>query len=196
MASKHIHIGVFIPHGAQTLDVACVDVLGVMSQKYFSALSFIPPAMASTAPDVTVSFITSPSLGGMDVSLTSGVVIKATHLYTNEAVAPGKLDIVVVPGPDPRIDFDKGGLEWLKKQSEVPNVDVLSICTGIFLCAAAGVAEGKSASGPRGMQDVLKARFPGVKFVGEGQRWVQDGNFWSSGMSLFSNFFFVLCGAG
>jgi putative intracellular protease/amidase len=181
MASKKIHIGVFIPHGAQTLDVACVDVLGVMSRDYLSHLPFLPASLVSTAPDVAISYITSPVLGSMDVPLTSGVVIKATHLYTDEAVAPGKLDIVVVPGPEPSLDFDKAGLEWLKAQFESPNVDVLSICTGITLCASAGIAEGKLASGPRGMQETLKAKFPGVKFIGEGQRWVQDGNLWSSG---------------
>ncbi len=108
MSAKQVHIGVFIPHGAQTLDVACADVLGVMSREYLSAVPFVPASLASAAPEVTVSYITSPTLGSTDVPLTSGVVIKATHLYTDEAVAPGKLDIVVVPGPDPSLDFDKG----------------------------------------------------------------------------------------
>ncbi|POR36377.1 Isonitrile hydratase [Tolypocladium paradoxum] len=178
--SKHVKIGVFIPNGAQTLDTACVDVLGVMSKEYLSAIPFLPAHLTALAPDVTVSYIATPAQG-RDIPLTSGLVIKATHDYTEAEVAPGRLDIVVVPGPDPRVEFDEGGLRWLREQSEAPGVDVLSICTGIFVCGAAGIADGKQASGPRGLQDMISNRFPHIKLVGDKHRWVQDGNFWSSG---------------
>ncbi|OAA49384.1 ThiJ/PfpI family protein [Metarhizium rileyi] len=178
--SSHIKIGVFIPNGAQLLDVACVDTLGVMSKTYLGALPFLPSHVASLAPDVSVYYVSSPEQGP-EIPLTSGAVVKATHVYTDEEVAPGKLDMVVVPGPDPTEKFAEKGLKWLRGHAKTEGVDVLSICTGLFICASAGIVEGKRASGPRGLQSLLKEKFPGVKLVGDLYRWVQDGNFWSSG---------------
>ncbi|KAK2591074.1 hypothetical protein QQS21_011230, partial [Conoideocrella luteorostrata] len=177
--SNHIKIGVFVPNGAQFLDVACVDSLGTMSKAYLSAIPFLPSHMVSLAPDVTVYYISSPGRG-TDVVLTSGAVLKATHLYTDEAVQPGELDIVVVPGPNPTEQFEEEGLRWLRGHSQTEGVDILSICTGLFICSEAGIANGRRASGPRGLQGMLRERFPEVKLVGEKYRWVRDGNLWSS----------------
>ena len=190
--SDHIRIGVFIPNGAQFLDVATVDVLGVMSKEYLSVVSdMMPGHVAAIAPRVTIYYITTPSMGS-EIPLTSGAVLKATHAYTDGEVAPGKLDVVVVPGPDPASVYEEGGLEWLRRQSETKGVDVLSVCTGLYVCASAGIADGRTASGPRGTQDDLRKKFPKVKLVGEDQRWVRDGDFWSSGTCspLFRLFFF------
>lgn len=108
---------------------------------------------------------------------------------------PGQLDIVLVAGPDPTIDWaapdKKDAVAWLAAQAARPEVDILSICTGIFLSGAAGLLTGgRKACGPRGLQGVLKGVYPGVEWVGEEVRWVRDGNFWSSGMfySLFPAF--------
>ncbi|EFZ00218.1 DUF4066 domain protein [Metarhizium robertsii] len=177
---SHIKIGVFIPNGAQFLDVACVDSFGVMSKKYLGVLPFIPSHVSSLAPDVSIYYVSSPKQGP-EIPLTSGAVLKATHVYTDEEVAPGKLDMVVVPGPDPTEKFAEEGLKWLRGHAETEGVDVLSICTGLFICASAGIADGKRASGPRGLQDWLKESFPKLNLVGDKYRWVQDGNFWSSG---------------
>ncbi|KAH7328396.1 ThiJ/PfpI family protein [Stachybotrys elegans] len=178
--SGHVRIGVFIPTMAQTLDTATVDVLGVMSKEYMGVLDSLPAHVAAMAPNVSVFYITSPSVGE-NIPMTSGMTIKATHFYTDPEVAPGKLDIVLVPGPDPKDQFEKPALDWLKAQSEAEGVDVLSVCTGIYICAAAGIVDGKLVSGPRGLQDDLVKKFPGIQLVGDNHRWVQDGNFWSSG---------------
>ncbi|KAF7561144.1 hypothetical protein G7046_g3020 [Stylonectria norvegica] len=180
MPSEHIHIGVFIPSGAQVLDVATVDILGVMSKEYLDALEFLPAHVKALAPHVKISYISSLEQG-MDIPLTSNMTIKATHLYTDAEVAPGKIDILVVPGPDPRSTFEEAGLKWLRRHFETEGVDVLSVCTGIYICGAAGILKGKSASGPRGLQDDLKKKDWGVKLVGDEYRWVRDGNLWSSG---------------
>lgn len=181
MATKHIHIGVFLPNGAQTLDVATVDVLGVMSKEYMGAIEFLPAHIRSLAPEVKISYISSPEQGNQ-IKLTSNMTILATHMYTDPEVAPGKIDIVVVPGPDPRSEFEQDALNWLKQQFETKGVDVLSVCTGILICGAAGILEGRKASGPRGMQDQILKKYPGVELVGDQYRWIQDGNLWSSGM--------------
>lgn len=184
--SQHIRIGVFIPCDAQFLDVACIDSLGVMSKEYFGsiqAVAGLPAHVVDLAPKVSIYYITSPENNG-NIPLTSGATLRATHSYTDADVAPGKLDIVAVPGPDPSSDFAEPALKWLKQQSETPGVDILCICTGLFICASAGIVDGKKASGPRGLQNILAKKFPKVKLVGDNYRWVQDGNFWSSGKSI------------
>lgn len=182
--TEHIRIGVFIPSDAQLLDVACVDVLGVTSKEYLGVLP-LPSHIGDIAPRVSIYYIGVPTQGG-DIPMTSGMTAKATHVYTDEEVAPGKLDVVVVPGPNPSAEFEKPALDWLKRQSETEGVDILCVCTGLYVCGHAGIVDGKQASGPRGMQDDLMKKFPKIKLVGENQRWARDGNFWSSGTLLSS----------
>lgn len=178
--TKTIKIGVFLPNAAQLLDTACVDVLGTMSKKYLSMLPILPPHVAALAPDVVTIYISSKSMGG-EIPLSSDTTVKATHDYTELEVAPGKLDIIVVPGPDPSTNFEEDALQWLHRQANTDGVDILCICTGIFLCGAAGILNGKKASGPRGLQHLIQQRYPKINLVGSNQRWVQDGNIWSSG---------------
>ena len=180
MAFKQLRIGVFIPTGAQFLDVATVDVLASMSKEYLGGLPHLPAHIAELAPSTKIIYITSPELFP-DVPLTADLSIRATHTFEDEAVAPGKLDIVVVPGPDPSATFEDGATKWLRDQFHAKGVDVLSVCTGVFLCGAAGILDGKTVSGPRGLQNEMVKRYPKVKLVGEKYRWVQDGNLWSSG---------------
>ena len=176
-----IRIGVFAPYGAQTLDAACVDVLGSMSKEYLSLILELPSYIAADlAPSTTFSYINSPSQGDK-IELTSGIVMKATHNYEDEDVAPGKLDIVIIPGPDPNTVLEEPALDWLRKQFATPGVDILSICTGIFLVGASGIGNNKTVSGPRGLQKQLSEKFPKMKLAGEKYRWVRDGNLWSSG---------------
>jgi putative intracellular protease/amidase len=177
----NITIGVFIPHDAQFLDVATVDVLGTISREYLSVMPDLPEQVVSHAPSVRVYYITSPANPTGEIPLTTGIKAKATHFYTDDEVAPGRLDIILVPGPNPFIEFHQGALGWLKAQAETEGVDILSVCTGAFICAAAGILRGKKASGPMPMQGILSKRFPDVEWVGGNQRWVQDGNIWSSG---------------
>lgn len=152
-----------------------------MSHDYFRQMSnMLPKHLIDLAPDVSFAYITSPKAGEL-VPLTSGMTIKATNFYTDEEVRPGKLDIIMVPGPNPEDTFEDEALDWLREQSNTPGVDVLCVCTGLFLCASAGIVDGKHASGPRGLQDQLTSMFPKIKLVGDNQRWARDGNFWSSG---------------
>ena len=53
---KTVRIGVFIPYGAQLLDVACIDIFGSMGREYFEVLdeSFVPRAIYDLAPSVEI----------------------------------------------------------------------------------------------------------------------------------------------
>ena len=92
-----VRIGVFIPSEAQLLDVATVDVLGTISKEYLSVLPHLPAHVKAGAPSVTIVYITSPKNGG-EIPSTSSSTLKSHHTYQDDAVAPGKLDVIVVPG--------------------------------------------------------------------------------------------------
>ncbi|WDK13692.1 ThiJ/PfpI family protein [Colletotrichum graminicola] len=207
--NKTVKVGVFIPSECQLLDMACVDVLATMSREYLSLLPMLPKHIPALAPSMSFFYITAPATASGETTeqhslgllqLTAGAKILATHGISHPDVQPGKLDILLVPGPDPGTHWNEDVLGFLKDHAEQrETTDVLSICTGVFLCGAAGVLEGNMVCGPRGLQDVLRKRFPGAEFVGEKYRWFQDGNFWSCGM--FCVFFYpplppLLCGLG
>jgi len=177
-----VRIGVFIPGECQLLDQACIDIFGSMSHQYMDLIKgFVPQAIADLAPTINIHYIGSVKAGG-HIFLTSNQKIIATNHFSDPEVAPGKLDIVLVPGPDPNSKFEKEPLDWLKKQSETEGTDILSVCTGIFICGEAGLLKGRTVCGPRGMQDLISEKY-GKDIVQKGTelRWVQDGNFWSSG---------------
>lgn len=118
---------------------------------------------------------------GEHIELTAGMNIQCTHHISDPEVQPGNLDILLVPGPDPRSTYEKSITDFLAAHAARPETDILSVCTGIFLCGEAGLLKGKKVCGPRGMQSELRAKFEGATWLGEELRWVQDGNFWSCG---------------
>ncbi|OTA69172.1 ThiJ/PfpI family protein [Hypoxylon sp. EC38] len=177
-----VRVGVFIPTDCQVLDAASVDIMGTMSYEYFELVSaVVPRAVIDLAPLVKIHYIGSVK-AGEPIKLTSNETILATNHFSDPEVAPGKLDIVHVPGPDPFRSFPADALAWLREQANTPGVDILSVCSAIFLCGEAGLLKGRRACGPRGMQDMIKAKGYGEKeLLGHKYRWIQDGNFWSSG---------------
>lgn len=145
----------------------------------------VPQAVIDLAPHVHIHYIGSVRAGEY-IKVTSNESIVATNHYADAEVAPGKLDIVLVPGPDPFAVFEDAAVDWLRQQGNTPGVDILSVCTGILLCGEAGLLKGRTACGPRGLQDMIKSKGYGEKeLVGHKYRWIQDGNFWSSGMVTF-----------
>ncbi|KAI0974535.1 class I glutamine amidotransferase-like protein [Xylaria arbuscula] len=177
-----LHIGVFIPTDCQLLDAAGVDIFGSLSYEYFSVLKgLVPQVVLDLAPSIQIHYIGSVQ-AGEKIPMTSNQFVIATNHYSEPEVAPGKLDIIYVPGPDPSAPFPEGAVEWLRTQGATEGVEILSVCTGIFLCGAAGLLKGRSICGPRGMQDALKQKgFEPSSMRGHELRWIQDGNFWSSG---------------
>lgn len=142
---KAIHVGVFIPTECQLLDAACVDVLASMSYEYLSLLGdTLPKPLIELAPSIIIHYIGTVKSGGA-IKMTANQKVLATNHYSDDEVAPGKLDIVIVPGPDPSSpipELDQSSLEWLGRQGAHPKTDILSVCTGIFLCGYAGLIKG------------------------------------------------------
>ncbi len=161
---KVVKIGVFIPTESQFLDAACIDVLGMMSREYLSLVA-VPAHVAAAAPSVAISYVTLP--GNSMLKLTSNLTVVPTHDTTHPDVQPGRLDILFVPGPDPATRFPAEATAFVRAHFGSPGVDVLCVCTGIYLCGQAGILDGRTACGPRGLQADIKKKFPGVTLVGE-----------------------------
>ncbi|KAF6836877.1 ThiJ/PfpI family protein [Colletotrichum plurivorum] len=183
--TKVVNIGVFVPSEVQLLDMACIDVFHMMSKEYLGleSMELLPNHIRELAPSVKISYITSNehAEAGM-LPITSGLKIATTHDVTHPDVQPGKLDILLIPGPDPYGSWGEDVLEFLRGHvAATKTTDVLSVCTGVFLCGAAGVLEGRTVCGPRGVQDMLREKYPRTKWVGEMVRWWRDGNLWTSG---------------
>ena len=179
MSSKQVKVGVFIPGECQLLDASCIDILAMASTEYLECIPFLPQHVRDLSTSVSISYISHGDI----IPMTAGFNVQATHDLSHPDVQPGKLDVLLVPGPDPSATWDKETLQFLREHAKVETTDVLSVCTGILLCAAAGITDGKTVCGPRGMQGDLRKKYPDTKFVGEKYRWIQNGNFWSSGES-------------
>ena len=126
--------------------------------------------------------------------MTASASLLITHHISSPDVQPGKLDIILIPGPDPNAAWDKEVTGWLSAHAQQEGTDILSVCTGIYLCGAAGIIKEKKVCGPRGLQSDLKKKFAalGADWVGDEFRWVRDGRFWSCGKFFFFFFFFSL----
>lgn len=118
--------------------------------------------------------------------MTASAALRLTDSLDDKEVVPGKLDIILIPGPDPRLAIPDAIGEWLKAHYDHGGATLMSVCTGVFVLASSGVLEGKHATGPRGLMGELRGRWPGVKW--EEGRWVDDsgGRLWTSGMWCFS----------
>ena len=85
------------------------------------------------------------------------------------------LDVLLVPGGmGTRVQVDNDALiSWLVRVAKDAQW-ITSVCTGSFVLARAGLAEGRSVATHWIMEDALDAE-PGVTVL-RGQRWVVDGN--------------------
>ncbi|KAI2628906.1 class I glutamine amidotransferase-like protein [Xylaria nigripes] len=177
-----IHVGVFIPTQCQLLDAAGIDIFGSLSHEFLQRLEKImPKTVIDSAPYVKIHYVGSVQAGER-IGMTANLGTLATDHYSDPDVAPGKLDVILVPGPDMKSGFPEGAVDWLRRQGTTEGVTILSVCTGIFLCGAAGLLKGKNICGPRSMQDLIEEKgFEPRSMMGDELRWIQDGNFWSSG---------------
>ncbi|KAM0329932.1 hypothetical protein ACHAQA_004099 [Verticillium albo-atrum] len=178
-----VKIGVFIPTECQLLDLASVDVLYIMSREYLAALP-APAHVLAQAPNVQIFYVTSEAnFAAGRFELTAALKSAPTHHVGHAEVAPGQLDVIVVPGGPPGRDIGDAARAWLKGHWDNGRADVLSVCTGVEICAQSGILEGKKVCGTKSLQDMWKAKWTDVTFVGEKYRWWQaeGGRLWSCG---------------
>jgi transcriptional regulator GlxA family with amidase domain len=101
------------------------------------------------------------------VRLSGGLMVIPDYTF-NDAPTPG---LIVVgkqggEGPTPAIR------NWVKKMNSEKHV-LMSVCTGAFVLADAGLLDGKSATTHHNAYKGFAKMFPKVKLV-EGKRWVQS----------------------
>ncbi len=84
------------------------------------------------------------------------------------------LEVLLVPGGVVSEVMKKPGvLEWIRRESQKASHTV-SVCTGAFLLAAAGLLEGKRAVTHWEDMEDLEKLFPGLHLA-RGARWVDEG---------------------
>jgi transcriptional regulator GlxA family with amidase domain len=109
-------------------------------------------------------------------SATIGIKIAPTCTY---ATAP-KLDILFVPGPNPRYVASDDTAEYIRRAAEESPI-VMSVCTGSIVLAHLGILDGKQASVNIECLDVAQELYPKVQWQDRNRRWSVDGKFWTGG---------------
>ena len=105
----------------------------------------------------------------------SGTTIKADASLVDSDI----FDLLVVPGGDTRqFADDKDLVAGVRKLGTDSRV-VASVCTGAFLVAGAGLANGKSIATHWLSHHHFESRFPKAR-LSKDRRYIRDGKLWSS----------------
>ncbi|KAF2475417.1 ThiJ/PfpI family protein, partial [Lindgomyces ingoldianus] len=176
-----LHIGVLVVGGIQLLDLSPIDLFAMLTTDYLKACN-LPPAITShgiPSSELKITYIASTGAGSL-APTTPNLKFHIDAGLDDESVKPGKLDILMIPGPDPNKVPEEPALEFLRKHVE-KGVEVLTICTGIFVAGHAGILDGKNATGGREIVDMmLKKQFPKAKWRDD-VRWTTDEKLWTAG---------------
>jgi transcriptional regulator GlxA family with amidase domain len=106
----------------------------------------------------------------------SGLTLRAGRNYRT---ARSKIDTLIVPGgTGPQSSRDSGVLDWLVDTSKTA-ARTVSICTGAFLLARAGLLDGKRATTHWKFAASLATQHPRI-IVEPDRIYVQDGRFYTS----------------
>ena len=142
-------------------------VVGIVLFPKVEVLDFAGPyevfACAKNAKGKTL-FRAHTMAAGREVECQGGLRVRPDYLLDK---APG-LDIIVVPGgPGAREHHrQKPVLEFLRQRAETP-ADIVSVCTGSYLLAAAGLLGGLEATTHSARLDDFSKTFSKVKVKGE-----------------------------
>lgn len=108
---------------------------------------------------------------------TQGGVTVQPEFVLGDCPAP---DIVVIPGGDMRpVEGNAAVLDWVREKSARAE-GTLSVCTGAFVLAEAGLLEGKSATTHHFGHEALAAAYPRVNLV-RSARFVDTGRIITAG---------------
>ena len=181
--SQPLRIGVLLVGTAQLLDLAAVDLLYMTTPEYLRECS-LPKPLLDMGRDCEIHYI-GHSGANTFVETTARMSIRLTDSLTDSAVAPGKLDVVVIPGPSPKAGPPEDEYLDFVRKHDAAGTSILSICTGAFVIGYAGIVKGRSVTAPRLLIPEMKGKFPDGHWD-DSVRVARDGNLWTSGMLCFS----------
>ncbi|KAL8768352.1 MAG: hypothetical protein Q9209_005386 [Squamulea sp. 1 TL-2023] len=183
-----LKVGVLLCGPVQLMDVAPVDMLGMLDKKYVE-IAHLPEQIASKALDIEFYFINETGEGPHP--MTAGFKIAVTVCTLPNEIAPlseglaehsistcPPLDILLIGGPPPTYRPSPAIQSFIKTQYAHVRA-LLTVCTGHIPALYSGVLNNKTATAPQGLLPMLKEEMPEVKWVEK--RWVRDGKVWSSG---------------
>ncbi|KAF1951524.1 class I glutamine amidotransferase-like protein [Byssothecium circinans] len=172
------HIGVLLVPPIQLLDLSPIDLFAMTTHSYFAACKLPSPLLSTALPDdsLTITYISAQH--PTPAATTARLSLSTNAELSSPSVAPGTLDILMIPGPPPGMRPEEEVLQFVRGHVDA-GVDLLTICSGVFVAGFAGVLDGKKVAGLRGVQGLLDKAFPEVEWVD--RRYVQDGKVWSSG---------------
>lgn len=153
--TKVRNVAVFIHEGVELLDFAGPGEVFAAAHLPQGAHAFNVYTVAATPEAITSQGFVS---------------IKPQYTFEN---AP-RPDIVVLPGGNTSIPLQNPKvIEWVKKTSQDAEV-MMSVCTGAFLLARAGLLDGKEATTHWSAIDNLRRDFPKTT-VHENRRFLDNG---------------------
>ncbi|KAJ5306285.1 DJ-1 domain InhA-type [Penicillium antarcticum] len=177
--SRILRIGVLLVGNVQLLDLAAVDLLYMATPEYLNSSSLTQTLIDMGRP-CQIHYIGQEGAGGISTA-TAQMPIQLTDKPTDETVSPGKLDVVIVPGPslkamppaEEHLDFLRGHY--------ASGTSILGICTGTYIIGYSGIAKGRYVTAPRLLVPEMRKLFPEARMWDDGVRLARDGNLWTSG---------------
>nr|QGV12923.1 class I glutamine amidotransferase-like protein [Auricularia cornea] len=173
LASTVLTVAVCFFPDAQLLDFAGpLDVLGALDAA--RTILSPPPSQLLKFTYVGPDRLVTPTAGPR-------VAMDATYAELVALENATQFDVVLVPGgwgTTPRI-VPPDLLRFLQQQAPGAKY-VMSVCTGAWLLAQAGLLDGKHATTNKALFDVVTSRSSShIEWVHHA-RWVVDGKFWTS----------------
>lgn len=154
----------------------------MLTPSYLASTPLPGPLLAGAVP-ITISYV-GPQGAGSLASCTASATLRIDAGLDDASVAPGKLDILMIAGPEPKAETNERAKSFIRAHVEEGRVTLMTVCTGCLPAARAGVFKGKKVTGPRGLLAGLKKEFPDTEWADK--RWTRDGRVWSSGESVFT----------
>ncbi|KAJ6111915.1 hypothetical protein N7523_007976 [Penicillium sp. IBT 18751x] len=174
-----LRVGVLLVDSVQLLDLAAVDLLFMATPEYLKEIG-MPKPLQDLGRPCEIHYIGRDGPNAQS-PVTSQMSLRLTDSLTDAAVAPGKLDLLYIPGPPPKsmppsIEY----LDFVRKHNTAATT-IVTICTGVLVVAHAGITKDKTATAPRFLIPYLRKQFPETKLWSDALRFTSDGNLWTSG---------------